>query len=608
QQRSPSPAPPAKPKPPPRTVRLVINLPAPENVVDVPEYSIADLARDAGFLDEEEEERAQDGSGSGSGGSGDESGDSEGDDDEEGGSKKKDKGPMTETEDEKMQGVENSGVPTPLASDANGIEGLLPPKKRRKKAILGRLGGYDTEDPFVDDSDLALYEPMYYHRPKREGYFVCNGPLEVISDAKGPTRGRQPGSKNKPKYDEQGNLIPATRKVKGADGTTPATGPVASTSKVPAAGANGAKPRKSAADEAPQIPLPSVSSIPIFGSGVNVPIITATKSGKKAGVFSPELQAEIDMLKAEVAKESFEVKNKFPPRLKPILVNVALRALDLKEYDDDFFAILPKIFPYNLFTMKKLVKREIFPARMERIDDEQTEHLQTIENGINDSITRQRAEFEQQHQEWVDKGHERDEAAEEKRKQMEEESLNQDKDVDMPPPPVASVSKAVVPTSDAPTVAGEDTTMGSPGPEGEGRPDDDAKEPKWKFKMTEPMRLALYYLLGLEDERTELTMEKQYVFGFVTSAPMRVAELSCATRRTLEKACEREGPTREKPYSALQARKAMYARVGLPSAVSKLRTKLINLVKDCCPLAQRLDVDQPALSRKYVQAAINFAR
>lgn len=45
-------------------------------------------------------------------------------------------------------------------------------------------------------------------------------------------------------------------------------------------------------------------------------------------------------------------KNKFPPDLKPILWDVAILAMNLKEYDDNFFNIMPSIFPYNRFTMQ----------------------------------------------------------------------------------------------------------------------------------------------------------------------------------------------------------------------------------------------------------------
>lgn len=49
--------------------------------------------------------------------------------------------------------------------------------------------------------------------------------------------------------------------------------------------------------------------------------------------------------------ESWAAKGKFPPSLKPVLGQVALKAVVLGEYDDNFFNIMPKLFPYNKFTM-----------------------------------------------------------------------------------------------------------------------------------------------------------------------------------------------------------------------------------------------------------------
>ena len=49
--------------------------------------------------------------------------------------------------------------------------------------------------------------------------------------------------------------------------------------------------------------------------------------------------------------ESRAQKGKFPPSLKPPLANLAILAIKLDEYDDEFFALMPMLFPYNKFTM-----------------------------------------------------------------------------------------------------------------------------------------------------------------------------------------------------------------------------------------------------------------
>ncbi|PIL28439.1 hypothetical protein GSI_08473 [Ganoderma sinense ZZ0214-1] len=56
-------------------------------------------------------------------------------------------------------------------------------------------------------------------------------------------------------------------------------------------------------------------------------------------------------LKQAIAKENWEVKGKFPPGIKPLLAQGALKAVILGEYDENFFNLMPRFFPYNKFTM-----------------------------------------------------------------------------------------------------------------------------------------------------------------------------------------------------------------------------------------------------------------
>lgn len=68
-------------------------------------------------------------------------------------------------------------------------------------------------------------------------------------------------------------------------------------------------------------------------------------------MFHPELQEALQELKVAISKVSFEQKGKFPPSLKPILTQVAIKAIHCGEYNDNFFALMPKLFIYNKFTM-----------------------------------------------------------------------------------------------------------------------------------------------------------------------------------------------------------------------------------------------------------------
>lgn len=115
--------------------------------------------------------------------------------------------------------------------------------------------------------------------------------------------------------------------------------------------------------------------------------------------FSDELKAAFAVLREAKDRETF-VKGKFPPDLRPVLLEVAHKALELDEFDDAFFAELPKILPYNNFTLKKLVKREMFWTRIQRLEHEQNRHLGVVQRGVQDTLQAQQEEFGRKHQEW----------------------------------------------------------------------------------------------------------------------------------------------------------------------------------------------------------------
>lgn len=71
-----------------------------------------------------------------------------------------------------------------------------PKKKKKVKVSLSRCYqaegltsrqtkrpvDYDLEDPFIDDSELLIDAPTHVGRPKKEGFFVHSGPLELLEE------------------------------------------------------------------------------------------------------------------------------------------------------------------------------------------------------------------------------------------------------------------------------------------------------------------------------------------------------------------------------------------------------------------------------------------
>ncbi|SCV71266.1 BQ2448_2854 [Microbotryum intermedium] len=430
-----------KPTPPPpamSAVRLTYSFPPRGSDHGVLQINIAEMAREAGY-DPVKDNVAQVGS-------------SDGEDDQSDGSDNA--GALKQKrEDEEAKPSEAVHVRLPIP----GVVGPPVLKKRRRapNTVLGRFGGYDVEDPFVDDSEINLYEPKFTAQPKRPGFYVCVGPVAILTKSH---RGRIPGSKNKPR---------------GSGG--PEAGP----------------------DAGAAVPVTSTSALPTFGAigqGAGGPPVRPPKkkaSLRERGTFSPEMQKEIDQLKAEVAKESFEIKNKFPPRLRPILVDVAMRALELDEYDDDFFAIMPKIFPYNLFTMKKLIKREVFPKRIAACEAEQDRQIEIIRQNVVELLPISK------------KNHAEDYAAyraaraawEEKERRRLEGGGGTPEPSPGGFPSIAGVAAATGSDDEDASGLGLATT----GP----------REPIYKFRFNEAMRIALYNACEIGDRMSELIIEKQ---------------------------------------------------------------------------------------------------
>lgn len=69
----------------------------------------------------------------------------------------------------------NPGAPGAGTSASGSGSGPVRQRKKRGK----EKNEYDTKDPFVDDSELMVDEPMYYHQPKRPGFYVAQGDVEL---------------------------------------------------------------------------------------------------------------------------------------------------------------------------------------------------------------------------------------------------------------------------------------------------------------------------------------------------------------------------------------------------------------------------------------------
>ncbi|CDO75995.1 hypothetical protein BN946_scf184780.g2 [Trametes cinnabarina] len=306
----------------PKTIRLDIKLGGPDDY----EVNIADLAKATGQRPATPVPEAKR----------DTSDESEGDDDDHDG--------------ESKRAADAAGKPKKrnkvrLVLQANVDPALTLPRQRRHYASEY----YDTSDPFIDDSELAQDERTFFAQTKQKGFYVSSGQVALLSKA--PQR--------KPKS-KKVNILAPSASVTAALST--ATLPLPALSASTSTSYGNVKPKIEGSSEAPIALLSDAEEASgslkrKMSETQSVASSTGDGNAKKKRKtveirpFHPELEQAIDVLKEAIAKEDWSVKGKFPPGIKPILGQVALKAVILGEYDDNFFNLMPKLFPYNKFTM-----------------------------------------------------------------------------------------------------------------------------------------------------------------------------------------------------------------------------------------------------------------
>ncbi|KAF8217847.1 hypothetical protein K438DRAFT_1795746 [Mycena galopus ATCC 62051] len=565
------PPPPPPPPAPMQTIRLEIRLGGPDNY----EVDVKGMAREEGLVwGEIGEKKYADDSSEGE----------EGSDGEE------------EKEDAKeKEAKEKKDADGDVEMDADGKP--KPPKKTKpKKKSKATAEYYDTNDPFIDDSELAIDERTYFAQTKQKGFYVSSGEVALVRD-KSP---KKPKSKKKVGPALSLNLPTAStsalkplstaaaggRKAKSVGGAGSKSAPA---SKVGADKALGTKDSpialeddddekgdvfgpgatqdaggrrasgkgKEKAEEGDEAAIaegvnrmkgkwkervsvngasPSANGESVNGDGdVKVEEDEEDEVGKKrkrAGAlngvggdgtkkrktvdiasFHPDLQVGIEKLKQAIASESWEQKSKFPPNLKPLLAALSLQAITLDEYDDNFFSLMPTIFPYNKFTMSKLIKRTIFPDHTALLNQRQDELLERLRTLATEGFPKAQEEWEKSLQNYEDK-----------RKEKALTAANGDPDS--------------VEGSTGPTRHGTEDPEGGRGSAGPSSVDKDEKEgggggkdgngkegpgkggahhgpPLKKYRMTEAMKQNVWQLVLLSNEICRLENEKNSLEGSV---------------------------------------------------------------------------------------------
>ncbi|KAJ1300665.1 hypothetical protein OPQ81_002313 [Rhizoctonia solani] len=331
--------------------------------------------------------------------------------------------------------------------DTSAVEGAGKEIKKKRKKRREEETEYDLSDAFIDDSDLQRDARTHFAQTKQQGFYVSSGEVALVKDkVVAKPRKRASNAPSKPLSKVAATKAAAQRAASAANtsaaaNTSTATAGNTSTLSVSNLAAALPQPQPMLTAGAPvyhRTPTPpgtapphTAQSLPPISTPSNDPgfkslssfisedpspmdgntslgmkrqrtetnggvgNVTAPVGGKKARKtlvdtepFSPTLEERLKELHEDIKSYSWENKAKFPPNLKPRLTAVALEALKLGEYNENFFNYLPKIFPYNRFTMLKLTRRLMYKDHSEilkrRGDELLAELKQLVDQGLPD--------------------------------------------------------------------------------------------------------------------------------------------------------------------------------------------------------------------------------
>ncbi|PVF99278.1 hypothetical protein CPB86DRAFT_731598 [Serendipita vermifera] len=369
--------------------------------------------------------------------------------------------------------------------------------KRRKR----RNRDYDLDDPFIDDNDLAIDERTHVAQTTLQGFYVSIGDVALVEED-GP---------NTPPAGNIASKRGPGRPPKRASGPLNATLVARTLLSHPLGGNRREEISTQAAIAAsmelganmPDGPEALGEDMEIgSGSGIkrkrdSTPPQDSMDPNKRRKVskhqpFCDELQADLDNLQKAIAKHDFANKGKFPPDLKPLLLESAIKAITVGEYNDNFFNYLPKIFPYNRYTMFKLTKRLAYKDHIRLIHERQGQLLEELAKQVEEGMDQAKLEYERNVALWEERR---------SRKKLEGDGK------------LPNGMDGVEPTNPLPPPTQH--TMDDHDKEGEGDDgeDDKDKPPATRYRLNEAMRGYLWALVQLSNEVCSLTNEKNHLEG-----------------------------------------------------------------------------------------------
>ncbi|KAG2181289.1 hypothetical protein INT43_008872 [Umbelopsis isabellina] len=194
------------------------------------------------------------------------------------------------------------------------------------------------------------------------------------------------------------------------------------------------------------------------------------KANKPVKLFplDPQVEKIMQQLKEDAGKEDFAVKSKFPPNLRPTVLaagSIVFRQQNCAE--ENFVNHLMAILPYNRFTLRKFLLKQLAPVRIEELQTEIDNMIPLLKQQVDEAMPVQL----KQHAEQVAKAKEAKDGETQKGGTAEGEETNNDEKK-------------------------EDNKDGGANAEGD--------QAATKFRFNEETRKTLYNIMQAEGARTNL--------------------------------------------------------------------------------------------------------
>ncbi|WWC92660.1 uncharacterized protein L201_007619 [Kwoniella dendrophila CBS 6074] len=306
--------------------------------------------------------------------------------------------------------------------------------KGKKAKIKRKQVDYDLEDPFIDDSEILIDAPTHFARPKKEGFFVHAGTLELLEESpqkpKPRTTKAKPRSSNPapPPKDPRNSLSSAlrSRKHRGRAFKGSQAQPISIDD---SDGERNGGPSRARQNQGSLSPPPEEDDSDLadfhvapFSANDRLRYKNASRDERYLppwSTFPTDVRRRLLMLRSESDKQNWDPNNrsKFPENLKVFLQAAGEAAYehdmfglgDREGVDKEFWHAITSALPYNEFTIRKLCTKLCYSGYWKWLHDCEDEGIRQFGEMVEEDKAEMISKHDESHKKWEEEVKEWDE-------------------------------------------------------------------------------------------------------------------------------------------------------------------------------------------------------